>query len=855
MSRKGIIRATAVLSLGAFVVKIFGFINNLAIAYFFGQGAETDAFFAAIIIPTLVIGIFIAALENSIIPTYSEISDDQSKKSFVGSLLVLSILVLLGLTILFIALRPIIIPYTTYGFDLNRQSLVLSLTLIAFWAIFFQGVSGIAISLLNANKKFALTSITGVIIPITMIIAMTAGGGRITLLPIGLVIGAFLQSILLIAVLHKQLKPKLSFSWHPSISKTLHNFKYLIAGMIMVQLNPLVDQIMVSGQSAGALSALQYGWKIMDIPIVLIVMAGSRALLPYLSKDASNNLDELKKNLAFQIWLIGPLMILFSILLIVFSKNIVSFMFQRGQFGLDDTVMTSGALFYYAFGLLPIALGVLIPRAFNALQKNSTLAKVTIFSVTANIVFNYIFINMFGYRGIALSTSAVSLCSVLILGTILVKKIGPEWLYPPEQIKQFFVKNKRPFGHNLVGKQAVCMVIFNMYPGKMAGTELQALALAQKLKEKDCTTFFLTPRREKSRERSETYKGIKIIRFTVFGLFGRYRMGRIFFWLAALSMAYKLFKLRGEYNIIHVHILSNLAFVASIMGKLVRKPVIVKVAASDTMTDIDFLREKPSGRLFERTIKYLQPAIVTTSSKAQKKMKDEGFKKIHSITNGVNVEKWPSRSYLNTMQTIEIVSVGRLVSDKAYDILLNSYGILRKEGLPFKAKIIGDGPLHNELEQLIKDLNLQDNIELCGHIEDVPMVLLEASLFILSSRGEGMPNALLEAMATGLPCIATRISGCEDIIRDNYNGLLVAPENPEQLAKSVIKLYKDYDRAILLGKNARQTIIDKYSIDSIAKKYFELYEDLCHQRPFMSTQGPAVETAIGPSIGSLEKDK
>lgn len=851
--RVAILKATLVISAGTFVAKSFGFINNLVIAYFLGQGAETDAYFAAIIIPTLVIGIFIAALENSIIPTYIEISDDQSKRSFVGSLLVLSLLVLLGITILFIALRPIIIPYSTYGFDLNRQSLVLSLTLIVFWSIFFQGVSGIAISLLNANKKFALTSITGVIIPITMIMAMTAGDGRVTLLPIGLVIGAFLQSILLIAVLYKQLKPKLSFSWHPAITKTLHNFKYLIAGMLMVQLNPLVDQIMVSGQPAGALSAIQYAWKIMDIPIVLIVMAGSRALLPYIAKDAANNLNDLKKNLSFQIWLIGPLMILVSILLIVFSKSIVSFMFQRGQFGLDDTVMTAGALFYYAIGLLPIALGVLIPRAFNALQKNSTLAKVTIFSVTANIVFNYIFINMFGYRGIALSTTAVSFCSVLILGAILVKEIGPEWLYPPEQIRQFLLRNQRP-ERSLADRPGVCMVIFNMYPGNMAGTELQALMLAQKLEEKGFTAFFLTPKREKSFE-SEMYKGIKIIRFPVFRLFGKYRLGRLFFWLAALSMAYKLFKLRSKFRVIHVHILSNLAFVASIMGKLLRKPVIVKVAASDIMTDLDFLRQKPSGKLFERTLKYLQPAIIATSSKAQKKMADEGFKKIYNISNGVNTLRWSPHSYSNSKQVIKIVSVGRLVSDKAYDVLLNSYGMLRKEGLPFKAKIIGDGPLRNELEQQIKVLDLQDNVELCGHIEDVPKVLLEARLFILSSRCEGMPNALLESMATGLPCIATRISGCEDIIKDNYNGLLVDSENPEQIAKSVTDLYNDYDRAITLGKNARQTVIENYSIDSVVEKYIELYDTLCRQRLYMANEGPTVEPSINAGIGTLEQDK
>lgn len=857
-TKKSIVKATLIISLGALFVKIFSFINNLIIAYYFGQGPETDSFFASIIIPTIIVSILIGAFENSIIPVFSKIDTENERNDFVNQLVTIFSIALLFITILLIFVSPTILKITTYGFDANRTKLVVSLAKISFWSILFQGLSGVIISLLNANKRFTITSITGSAIPILMIIWMVLKKDLgIFSVPQGLIMGAFVQSVILVFILFKNIKPKLDLKWNPHFTKILHNFKYLIAGMLLIQLNPLIDQVMVSGQPAGSLSALQYAWKIMDIPIVMMIMAGSRALLPYLSEFSKENSVELKKNLGFQIWVIGIPVLITSIIIYLFPQIIIRLMFQRGQFGLDSTLNSSYALKAYAVGLLPMAMGTLIPRAYNALQKNHILMYLTIFSVSANIFFNLIFVELFGFVGIAISTSMVVTLTSIILGLLLIKEIGVEWLYPPEQIIEIFqrffsIKRKRDSTNT-----SICMLIFNMHPAPLGGTERQAILLAKNLIKRGHEVFFLTPKRDKSWAKRNIHKNIDVVRYSTFRLFGKYRMGRFFYWFAALSMAYNLFKLRNAYDIIHIYILSNHSIVGTIMGWLLRKPVIIKIAASGKFSDFDYLKDQAFGNLTEKIVKKMQPIIISTSNKAYELMNKEGFSHIELIPNGIELTSWRDAHHsFRKGDTLKIVSVGRLVNDKDYDTLLKGYRIIKNKGINFQAKIVGDGSLHQQLSDLIIQYDLLGHVVLSGHSENVNQILSESDLYIISSVSEGMPNALLEAMATGLPCIATNISGCEDIITNGQNGILVEPENEIELAKYIESIYNNYDLAIKMGVNARKTIIDKYSINHVTNSYEKLYEKLCASNGKQySIDELSANSPVAPAVSLTDREK
>jgi glycosyltransferase involved in cell wall biosynthesis len=123
-------------------------------------------------------------------------------------------------------------------------------------------------------------------------------------------------------------------------------------------------------------------------------------------------------------------------------------------------------------------------------------------------------------------------------------------------------------------------------------------------------------------------------------------------------------------------------------------------------------------------------------------------------------------------------------------------------------------------------LGITDSVEFAGSQNDIPAQLHRGSVAVLPSNWEGMPNAVLEAMACGLPCVATRVSGSEDIIQHGINGLLVEPQDYESLAKALLTLLRDPILAKKYGHAARIRIEQHYSSQRIMDMYVELYQRL-----------------------------
>jgi glycosyltransferase involved in cell wall biosynthesis len=130
------------------------------------------------------------------------------------------------------------------------------------------------------------------------------------------------------------------------------------------------------------------------------------------------------------------------------------------------------------------------------------------------------------------------------------------------------------------------------------------------------------------------------------------------------------------------------------------------------------------------------------------------------------------------------------------------------------------------MERIVAGLGIQDSVEFLGSRADVVDLLQQSWGFVMPSRWEGMPNALLEAMACGLPCVATRVSGSEDIIADGVNGLLVEPEHPAEMAQALHRILEDTELAQRLGREGRATVIRDYQLITIVEQCLELYRRL-----------------------------
>jgi glycosyltransferase involved in cell wall biosynthesis len=143
--------------------------------------------------------------------------------------------------------------------------------------------------------------------------------------------------------------------------------------------------------------------------------------------------------------------------------------------------------------------------------------------------------------------------------------------------------------------------------------------------------------------------------------------------------------------------------------------------------------------------------------------------------------------------------------------------------------IVGNGDIQIQLERMAKALGITDSVEFAGLQSDIPAQLHRGGLAVLSSRTEGMPNALLEAMACGLPCVATRVSGSEDIIQHGVNGLLVESEDYQGMAQALLTLLSDPVLAQKYGQAARATIEKHYSLEHVTDKYVELYQNMLNR--------------------------
>lgn len=168
-------------------------------------------------------------------------------------------------------------------------------------------------------------------------------------------------------------------------------------------------------------------------------------------------------------------------------------------------------------------------------------------------------------------------------------------------------------------------------------------------------------------------------------------------------------------------------------------------------------------------------------------------------------------------------TIGRLVPAKDYRTLIRALGLLRDKGRAVELTIVGDGPERASLEAEIADLALTSVIHLAGFQSDTQTWLGRFHVFVLSSIREGQPMVLLEAMASGLPIVATRVGGIPDTIADESEGLLVEPGDPEGLARAMEALLLDEKKSSELGANARRRCRDDFSIQAICDRHLRVY--------------------------------
>lgn len=391
----------------------------------------------------------------------------------------------------------------------------------------------------------------------------------------------------------------------------------------------------------------------------------------------------------------------------------------------------------------------------------------------------------------------------------------------------------------------ILMVISQFHP-LVGGAEKQAQLLAKKLVEKGVSVDLITGWWKFGTSRKETIDGIKVFRnFCGWGIFGikNSRMIRMFGGITyVFSLGVYLFLHGREYDLIHVHQFLYPAFVSVLMGKKVlKKPVLVKSASSGVTSDINLLRRFPFGDFQLNFLLKELDYLVAISKATGKDFREIGYpeSRISYIPNGVEVSV-PEKTTYN--QVIRVITITRLSQEKGVDILLKAWTEVVREEKGLKLLIVGAGPLEYQLKTLSQSLGIAESVDFVGEVQNASNYLIESDLFVLSSKSEGMSNALLEAMIYGIPCIATQVGGngellggeSKEISREGYllvkNGLLVNPDDVKGLTEAILYFIRNRSKREEMGRRGRQFIQENYSIDWVAERYMALYQSILNKR-------------------------
>jgi glycosyltransferase involved in cell wall biosynthesis len=195
-------------------------------------------------------------------------------------------------------------------------------------------------------------------------------------------------------------------------------------------------------------------------------------------------------------------------------------------------------------------------------------------------------------------------------------------------------------------------------------------------------------------------------------------------------------------------------------------------------------------------------------------------RRVETLRNGIDTGRFAFRGpYADGPAVV----VARLAPEKDIGTLLRAMAFVVRAQPGFRLAIAGDGPCMAELRHLAAELGLAEHVEFLGMISDVAGLLGRASLFVLPSISEGVSLTLLEAMARGLPVVATRVGGTPEVVVDGETGFLVPPHDPAALAKAMVQVASDCERAQQLGEAGRRRVERHFDIRRMVADYEGLY--------------------------------
>jgi len=423
-----------------FASRLLGLVRDQVLAYLFGAGNTMDAFNVAFRIPNLMRDLFAeGAMSAAFIPTFTKRLTLQGKESAwrLGNQLINALIIITGFLVILgmiFAVPLVELLAGNYSSVPGKLDLTVSLTRIMLPFLTLVAIAAALMGMLNSLNHFFTPALSpamfniGVILSALLFvpIAPLFGIQPIIAVAIGAMIGGLGQIVIQMPVLARE-GYRYRLQLNPSDSGLREILLLMGPGTVAgaaVQINLLVNTILATGEGTGAVSWLNYAFRIMYLPIGLFGVSIATATLPTISRSAAkNDLENIRSAVSSALRMMLMLGIPACFGLIALAEPIVQLIFERGSFTETDTSATATALIFYAPGLIGYSAVRIIVPCFYALKNSFLPTGVSIVSVMLNIGLNLLLVQQFGYRGLALGTSIAALFNAAILVYLLRGKL------------------------------------------------------------------------------------------------------------------------------------------------------------------------------------------------------------------------------------------------------------------------------------------------------------------------------------------------------------------------------------------------------------------------------------------------
>lgn len=401
-------------------------------------------------------------------------------------------------------------------------------------------------------------------------------------------------------------------------------------------------------------------------------------------------------------------------------------------------------------------------------------------------------------------------------------------------MQEAFGMNSRCDSRNPQGQTAVIggrlstMMFVPQYPYPVVGgLEKQAHELAKALLAKGVAVQVMSGRVVAGQADQEVVEGVPVTRLP----WSRSRWLR--FVLSPWNIAHTLWVKRYEFDVIHLHQVSPASLFIIVLAGLMGKRVLVKLANVGDY-GIPGLQSRWFGKLRLHILLHAD-VIVAMSDESCRELSAAGFPaaRVLRTPNGIDLARVPGdRVHDQAAEGMcRVVFVGRLSEEKQLEVLLDAWHGLRNDcRLPKVLHLLGDGPLAPALKVQAARLGLLDSVHFHGQVTDVAECLQEMDVFVITSRVEGNSNAVLEAMAAGLPIVATAVGGTPMQVGEAGAPFLCAAGDVQALAAALRRLIADSSLRATVGAAMRHRAEQHFDIRRVAEVYYQAYRCLAEGR-------------------------